>query len=153
VRQTSRSLAALSDMVRALDAVTEKPESSLVAGLESATLAQVAHVIPAVPNVIARQRDFSQLIDNELRLGLSEALDYQAVQALDGAGVPASGGGANRAADTRMAMTEVQAAGYLPDTVALPPSFAEELDILSLTINNSLGATPNFGLSVGSRRR
>jgi hypothetical protein len=148
VRQTSRSLAAPSDMVRGLDAVTDKPETSLVAGLESAQLAQVAHVIPAVPNIIARQTDFGQLIDNELRLGLSEALDYQVVTAITGASVPVGGGGTNRAEDIRMAMTTVEAAGYLPDTVALPPSFAEELDILSLTLFNSTGLKPNFGLNV-----
>lgn len=58
------------------------------------------------------------------------------------------GSGTSRAEDIRKAMTTVMAAGYDPDVVVLNPAQAEELDILSLTLNNTTGIAPAFGLQL-----
>lgn len=146
LRQTARSLAAPSDMVRGLDETGTKPTSTFTAGIESAELKQVAHTISGVPNIVARQRAFGDLINGEMRLGLSEALDYMVVQAVNGASLSMAGAGTNLAEHVRKAITVVTAAGYLPDVVAFPPGYAETFDIDLLTLQNSVGADGLWGL-------
>jgi hypothetical protein len=146
LNQSARTLATPGDMIRDLDAVTAKPETALTVELASADLKQVAHKVSGVPNIVAKQRPFRDLIENDLRLGLSEALDDLVDDAITAAAVPMAVAGTNIAEKIRYAMAEVEDAGYSPDTVALSPDEAVALDILSLTLNNSTSQSPLFGL-------
>ena len=146
LNQSARTLAATNDMIRAIDAVTEKPETALTVELASADLKQVAHKVSGVPNIVARQRPFRDLIEGDLRLGLSEALDAMADAAITAATVPMAGAGANIGEKIAYAKGEVEDAGYNPDTVVLSPTEAVELDLLLLETLNSTGTSPLFGL-------
>ena len=146
LNQSARTLATPANMIRAIDAVTDKPETALTVELASADLKQVAHVVSGVPNIVARQRPFRDLIENDLRLGLSEALDDMVDDAITAATVPMGSAGANIAEKIRYAMAVVEAAGYSPDTVALSPDEAVALDLILLDTNNSTGVGPLFGL-------
>ena len=148
VRQSARSLATPVSMRRALAATSTKPESALTLELAHATLEQIAHKISGVPNVVARQPAIRPVIENDLRLGLAEALDAQAVAVINAAGLTAGGTGSSIAARIRKAMTVVEAAGFSPNTVALSPADAEALDLELLAILNSTNTLPNSGLNV-----
>jgi hypothetical protein len=146
INQSARALATPANMVRDLDAVSEKPESALTVEMASADLKQVAHKISGVPNIVGRQPQFKNLIEGDLRLGLSEALDDMVIDAITAATIPMAGAGADIAEKIRYAMAEVQDAGYSPDSVALSPSEAVALDLILLETNNSTGVGPLFGL-------
>jgi len=146
LNQTARTLATPANMIRDIDAVTAKPETALTVELANAPLKQVAHMISGVPNIVARQRPFANLIEGDLRLGLSEALDGMVDDAITAASVPMGSAGADIAEKIRYAMAAVEAAGYAPDTVALSPTEAVELDLILLQTNNSTGVGPLFGL-------
>lgn len=146
VRETSRTLAATGDMTRAIDATSTKPESALTVELANADLKQVAHKVSGIPNIVARQRGIAQVIENDLRLGLSEALDAMVSSAITAATIPMGSAGTDIAQKIRYAMAEVEAAGYSPDTVALSPEEAVALDLILLETNNSTGTGPLFGL-------
>ena len=145
LNQSARTLATPANMIRAIDAVTDKPETALTVELASADLKQVAHVVSGVPKIVARQRPFRDLIEGDLRLGLSEALDDMVDDAITAATIPMAAG-VGIAEKIRYAMAEVEAAGYAPDTVGLSPDEAVELDLLLLETNNSTGVGPLFGL-------
>ena len=146
LNQSARTLAATNDMIRAIDAVSSKPETALTVELASADLKQVAHKVSGVPNIVTKQRPFRDLIEGDLRLGLSEALDAMVSSAITVAGIPMGSAGADVAQKIRYAMAVVEAAGYSPDTVALSPDEAVELDLILLETNNSTGTGPLFGL-------
>jgi hypothetical protein len=150
VVETARALAAPSTMVRAVDAVTTKPESAVTVVLQSLPLKQVAHKIGGIPNIVFRQSnpDLQGLLNGELRLGLAEALDYLVFQAIGAATIAVGGTGSNMAIRVRKAMTTLEAAGYQPDTVALSPADAEALDLELLATLNSSNTLPNWGLNV-----
>ena len=135
-------------MRRAIAAVTTKPEVAFTVVLVHTALEQIAHKISGVPNVIFGNRGIRQIVDSELRLGLGEALDAQAVAIINAAGMATGGTGANLAIRIRKAMTTLQAAGYEPDTVALSPADAEALDLLLLDVLNSSNTLPNWKLNV-----
>jgi hypothetical protein len=146
LKQTARTLADPADMVRAIDATTDKPETTLGVQIAAVTPSQVAHAVVGVPNIVNRQRVFADLIEGDLRLGLSEALDSMVVDAIAAASVPAGASGTGVAAGVRKAITAVLAAGYTPDTIALDPDTDEALDLALLSLNNSTGVGPLFGL-------
>lgn len=146
LRQTARTLAATGDMIRTIDQTTAKPESALTVELASTDLKQVAHKVSGVANIVALQPQFRSLIEGELRLGLSEALDAMTNSAITAAAVPMASAGADIAEKIAYAKAAVADAGYNPDTVALSPTEATELDLLNLTLNNSTGTGPLFGL-------
>lgn len=146
IQQTARTLAATGDMIRAIDATSAKPESAMTVELATADLKQVAHRVSGIPNVAVRQPSFRTVIESDLRLGLSEALDAMVDTAITAASVPNASTGVGIAAKIRAAMTAVQAAGYSPDTVALSPLEAEQLDVALLATFNSTGTSPLWGL-------
>jgi hypothetical protein len=84
-RQSVRALASPATMLRALDAVTNKPESAITVVLQHTALQQVATVISGIPNIVLKQ-DYAPIINNEVRLALAEALDAQAVAAVNDPG-------------------------------------------------------------------
>jgi hypothetical protein len=148
VRQSARTLATPANMRRALDAVTTKPETASTVELAHAELEQIAHKISGVPNIVFKQASVRQVLDNDLRLGLGEALDAQAIAAIAAAGLTAGGTASSVAGRIRKAMSVVQAAGYEPDTVALSPALAEALDLELLDVLNSTNTLPNWGLQI-----
>lgn len=148
VRQTGRTLATPALMRRGIDEVTEKPETASAIELAHEPLEQVAHKVSGVPNIAFRQPYIRQVIDADLRLGLAEALDDQAVSEINAAGLTAGGTGSNLATRIRKAITVVEAAGFSPDVVALSPADAEALDLELLALMNSTETLPNWGLSV-----
>ncbi len=150
MQETARALASTASMIRAIDATSNKPESAVTVALVHTPLKQVATVISGIPNIVWRQQEprIGDLLDGELRLALSEALDAQAVAAVAAATLTAGGTGSTLAARVRRAMTVVEAAGFQPDTVALSPADAEALDLELLATLNSSNTLPNWGLNV-----
>ena len=146
LKQTVRALPDPALMIRAIDATSEKPEMAITVELSQAIPKQVAHKISGVPNIIAKQPAFRQLVDFDLRLGLSEALDKMTIDQVAAATIPAGAAGATFAAGVRKAITAVRAAGYEPDTIALDPTADEDLDLYLLTLNNTTGMDPLFRL-------
>jgi hypothetical protein len=147
-RQSVRALATPASMRRAIAATSTKPESAFTVVLVHSALEQLAHKISGVPNIVFRNRGIATVIESDLRLGLAEALDAQAVAIINAAGMAVGGTGANLAIRIRKAMTTVQAAGFEPDTVALSPADAEALDLLLLDVLNSSNTLPNWKLDV-----
>jgi uncharacterized protein len=127
--QTSRTLAAPSDMNRALTATTPKPETSSVLGIATVPLRQVATVQSGIPNIFLGQPAFNTTVETDLRLALNEALDALVLAAVAGAGFEDPGTDA-LIVSVRKAITVIQAAGYSPDTLILRPSDSEMLDTL-----------------------
>jgi HK97 family phage prohead protease len=128
VTQTGRTLPAASAVVRAIDAVTEKPEADSELDLVAVALKQVAAVQKGIPNVLLHQDQIRTVIGTDLRLALNEGLDKLVLDALAGAGFQAPGTDP-LLASIRKAMTTIIAAGYNPDTVILTPANAEGLDL------------------------
>jgi hypothetical protein len=102
--------------------------------------------VSGVPNIVAKQRPFRDLIEGDLRLGLSEALDAMVNDAITAATIPMAGAGANIGEKIAYAKGEVEDAGYNPDTVVLSPAEGVALDLLLLETLNSTGTSPLFGL-------
>ena len=147
-RQSVRALATTASMRRTIAATSTKPESAFTVVLVHSALEQIAHKIAGIPNIVFRNPSIRQVIDSELRLGLAEALDAQAIAIINAAGMAVGGTGANLAIRIRKAVTTVQAAGFQPDTVALSPADAEALDLLLLDVLNSSNTLPNWKLNV-----
>jgi len=132
LRQSARTLPAASTVIRAIDAVTQKPEVSSVLEIITLSLKQVAAIQSNVPNVFLEQPAFNSTIEGDLRLTLNEALDKLVLDAIAASGFQAP------ATDPllvsiRKAITTIQAAGYSPDTLVLRPQDAEALDTLRAT--------------------
>jgi hypothetical protein len=142
-------------MVRAIDETSPKPTSSVKLELASEPLYQVAHLVEDVPLIVAAQSEFSTVINTALSLGLQEALDELAFNAVAMAMVP-GGGSAATVEDIRHAVTVIRAAGFQPDTLVLSPEDAESLELTTVGSDNlylfSLrttgNASPLFGLTI-----
>jgi len=120
LRQSARTIPAAATVIRAIDAVTQKPEVSSVLEIITLSQKQVAAIQSNVPNVYLEQRAFNSTIEGDLRLTLNEALDKLVLDAIAASGFQAP------ATDPllvsiRKATTTVQAAGYSPDTLVLRP--------------------------------
>jgi hypothetical protein len=148
VRQTGRTLADPADMRRTIAETTEKPESAIGVELAHKELEQVAHKVSGVPLIVFRQPGIRQVIDTDLRLGLAEALDDQALDEINSAGLTAGAAGATMAERIRRAVAVVEDAGFAPDTVALSPAASLALDLELLELQNSTGVLPSWGLKV-----
>jgi uncharacterized protein len=73
--QTARSLATAANVVRAIDAVTAKPETGSTLTIVTTALKQVATIQTNVPNVYLAQPAFNTVIENDLRLAINDGLD------------------------------------------------------------------------------
>ena len=73
--QTARSLATAANVVRAIDAVTAKPETGSTLTIVTTPLKQVATIQTNVPNVYLEQPAFNTVIENDLRLAINDGLD------------------------------------------------------------------------------
>jgi phage head maturation protease len=129
MRQSGRTLADPATVIRAIDAVSAKPETSSVLEVVTVPLQQVASVQSGVPNVYLAQPMFNSVVEGDLRLAINEALDKLVLDAT--AASPAHPPGTDSLiVSVRHAMTILQDIGYSPDTLILRPEDSEALDLL-----------------------
>jgi hypothetical protein len=127
--QTARTLATAANVVRAIDAVTAKPETASTLTIVTTALKQVASIYTNVPNIQLEQPAFNTVIENDLTLAINDGLDKLVLDYITTAGFQAPGTD-QLLVSIRKAMTTIMAAGYSPDTLLLTPANAETLDIL-----------------------
>ena len=128
LRQSSRTLAGTA-VIRPIDAVSTKPETSTTAELQTLQLNQVATVSSNIPRIHAAQPLFQWLVEADLRLSINDGLDEVVRRGVTTAGTAAAVTG-DILQKVRRAMTVVQSNGYNPDVLAIDPSGAENLDLL-----------------------
>jgi HK97 family phage prohead protease len=145
--QTARTLATAANVVRAIDAVTAKPETSSTLTIVTTALKQVATIQTNVPNVYLEQAAFNTVIENDLRLAINDGLDKLVLDFIATAGFQAPSTDP-LLVSIRKAMTTIMNSGYNPDTLLLTPANAEALDILVSGIsggtNDYVFAPANF---------
>lgn len=129
LRQSARTLPSAASIIRAIDAVTAKPEVGSELAIVTTALKQVAAIETNIPNVYLEQAAFNSVIETDLRLALNEGLDKLVLDAVALSGFQAPGTDP-LLISIRKAMTTILAAGYNPDTVVLTPANAEALDTL-----------------------
>ena len=127
--QTARTLATPANVVRAIDAVTAKPETASTLTIVTTALKQVASIYTNVPNIQLEQPAFNSVIETDLRLALNGGLDKLVLDFIATAGFQAPSTDP-LLVSIRKAMTTIMANGYNPDTLLLTPANAEALDVL-----------------------
>ena len=128
--QTARTLPAAADVVRPLDAVTDKPEADSTVTVASVSMQQVAAIQKGIPNIYLEQNAIRTVIGGDLRLSINAGLDKLALDAL--ATAPFHDPTTDPLlVSIRKAVTILQALGYAPDTVILTPEDSEALDVLT----------------------
>jgi len=132
LRQSARTLPLAANVVRAIDAVTAKPEVGSELAIVTTALKQVAAIETNIPNVYLEQPAFNSVIETDLRLSLNEGLDKLVLDAVGASGFQAPGTDP-LLISIRKAMTTLLATGYNPDVVVLTPANAEALDTLRAT--------------------
>lgn len=157
LRQSSRTLPSASNVVRAIDAVTAKPEVATATEVVTVPMKQVAAIETNIPNYLLEQDAIEPLVQTDLRLALNEGLDKLVLDAIAASGFQAPGTDP-LLVSIRKAMTTIQDDGYNPDTLILTPSNAEALDTLRATATSGeqfyvfepAGLAPRtiFGMSV-----
>jgi phage head maturation protease len=143
--QTARALATAANVVRAVDAVTAKPETGSTLTMVTTPLKQVATIQTNVPNVYLAQPTFNTVIENDLRLAINDGLDKLVLDYIAASGFQAPGTDP-LVVSIRKAITTLWNAGYAPDTLALTPAAAEQLD---LAVSGITGGTQDFVFSPG----
>jgi HK97 family phage prohead protease len=145
--QTARTLPTAANVVRAIDAVTNKPESASTVTVVVTSLKQLAAVTSGVPNIMLEQSGIESVIGNDLRLSYNEGLDKLILDAIALSGFQAPGTDP-LLVSIRKAMTTLYAAGWNPDTLILTPAAAEALDVLvtgiASGVNDYVFAPANF---------
>jgi HK97 family phage prohead protease len=127
--QTARTLPAPASTIRAIDAVTTKPEVGSTIDVVTVPLKQVAAVVSGVPNVYLESSAVESILAGDLRLAVNEGLDKMVLDSTTASGFqPAT---PDLLSGIRKAITTIQASGYSPDTVILTPADAEALDLLT----------------------
>jgi hypothetical protein len=148
VSQTARSLPTATNVVRAIDAVTNKPEVGSTLAVTAVPLKQVAAVETGIPNVYLESAAVNSIIESDLRLAVNEGLDKLVLDAIAASGFQAPGTD-NILISIRKAMSTVMAAGYSPDTVILTPAAAEAIDVMVSGISGGsadfVNGAGNFG--------
>jgi hypothetical protein len=145
LRQASRTLPTATSVVRAIDAVTAKPQVD--SGLETFTqaLSQVAAISTNTPRVIYNSDAAAAAVEQDLRLAVSSGLDKLAIDAA--AASPFTAPGTNLLIGIRSALTDLWAAGYNPDTIAMRPADSQAIDLL---VSGISGGTADFVFGAGS---
>jgi phage head maturation protease len=143
--QSARSLATAANVVRAITAVTAKPETGSTLTIVTTPLHQVATVQSGIPNIYLETEGFSTTIENDLRLALSDGLDKLVIDKFAASGFQAPGTD-NPLVSYRKAITTLRAAGYNPDTLVLTPAADEALDVM---VSGITGGTADFVFAPG----
>jgi HK97 family phage prohead protease len=144
--QTARSLATPANVVRAIDAVTAKPETGSTLTVVTTPLKQVASIETGIPNVYLEQPVFNTTIENDLRLAINDGLDKLVLDAIAAWGFQAPGTDP-LLVSIRKATTTLMNAGYNPDTLVLTPANAEALDVL---VTGASGAVNDYVFGPGN---
>lgn len=147
--QTARSLATAANVVRAIDAVTNKPETGSTLTIVTTAMKQVANVQSGIPNVHLEQPAFNTIVEADLRLALSDGLDKLVTDSFAASGFQAPGTD-NPLVSYRKAITTLRAAGYAPDTLILTPAADEALDVM---VSGITGGTADFVFAPGQSAR
>lgn len=142
--QTARSLATAANVVRAVDAVSAKPETGSTINLTTVPLLQVASIQSAIPNIVLEQPAVNTVIENDLRLAINDGLDKVFLDTVTASSFQTPG--ANLILSVRSAMTTLFAGGYNPDTLILTPADAAALDVL---VSGIASGTADFVFSPG----
>jgi phage head maturation protease len=127
--QTARSLATAANVVRAVDAVSSKPETGSTVNLVTVPMKQVATVSGAIPNIHLEQPALRSIVEGDLALAVNEGLAKIVIDTFAASGFQAPGTD-SLVQSVRKAMSTLFAAGYNPDTLILRPADAEALDLL-----------------------
>jgi hypothetical protein len=127
--QTARSLPTAANVVRAIDAVTNKPEAGSTLQLVAVPMKQLAAVQSGIPNIMLEQEGIASVVGVDLRLSINEGLDKVILDAIAASGFQAPSTDP-LLVSIRKAMTTIYANGYTPDTLLLTPAASEGLDIL-----------------------
>jgi uncharacterized protein len=143
--QTARTLPSAATVVRAIDAVTNKPEAASTVTVVATSMKQLAAVQSGVPNIMLEQSGIESIIGSDLRLSFNEGLDKLILDAIAASGFQAPGTDP-LLVSIRKAMTTIYAAGYAPDTLILTPANAEALD---LAVSGITGGTQDFVFTPG----
>lgn len=157
-RQTARTLAAATDMIRAIDETAQKPETDTSVDVFTEPLLQIASISSGLPNVLISSPLFRNFVEQDLRLAFGEALDAHVALELDSAGIASVSAGADLLAGARAAITAVQANGYSPSVIAASPEDLAALDLLQTSgpelmyVNAVNAGAPNAAPLWGLRR-
>jgi hypothetical protein len=143
--QTARTLPTAANVVRAIDAVTNKPESASTVTMVVTSLKQLAAVTSGVPNVMLEQPGINSVIGNDLRLSYNDGLDKLVLDAIALSGFQAPSTDP-LLTSIRKCITTIRGNGYNPDTLLLTPANSETLDLLVTGIS---GGTADFVFSPG----
>jgi hypothetical protein len=136
LRQSARTLASAANVIRNIDAVTTKPETSSTMELATVDMRQVATISSNIPNIILEQPQFDSVVRGDLRLALNDGLDKLVNDTFAASGFQAPGTDP-LLVSIRKAVTTIQAAGYNPSDVLVTPANAEALDTLRATTTAS----------------
>jgi HK97 family phage prohead protease len=145
VTQTARSLATAANVVRAVDAVTNKPETGSTVTVNATAMKQVATVQSGIPNVYLESASINSIIESDLRLALNDGLDKLVTDSFAASGFQAPGTD-NPLVSYRKAITTLRAAGYNPDLLILTPAADEALDVM---VSGISGGTADFVFAAG----
>lgn len=138
--QTARTLATPANVVRAIDAVTAKPETTETMTVATVALKQLASVVSDVPNIFIENQQAGSIIENDLKMAITDALDDLLKTAVAASGFQAPGTD-NLLVSIRKAMSTIMSSGYAPNSVILRPADAETLDIM---VSGISGGTADF---------
>jgi len=118
--QTARTLATPANVVRAIDAVTAKPETAETLTVSTVSLKQLASVVSDIPNVFLENEQAGSIIENDLKLAITDALD-DLVRLAVAASCFQAPGTDPLLVSIRKAMSTVMSSGYQPDTSSCGP--------------------------------
>jgi hypothetical protein len=138
--QTARTLATPANVIRAVDAVTAKPETAETLTVSTVPLKQLATIVSDIPNVFLENAQAGSVIENDLKLAITDALDDLLKQSVAASGFQAPGTD-NILVSIRKAMSTVMTNGYSPDSVILRPADAETIDVM---VSGVSGGTAYF---------
>ena len=113
LQQTARSLATAANVLRAIDAVSAKPETSSTVDDVVTSLKQVASIQTNIPNVYLEQAAFRTVIEQDLRHAIDGGLDKLVLDAIATSGFQAPSTD-NILVSVRKAITTIQGNGTSP---------------------------------------
>jgi len=143
--QSARSLATAANVVRAISAVSAKPETGSTLTIVTTPLNQVATVQSGIPNIYLETQGFATTIENDLRLALSDGLDKLVLDKFVASSFQAPGTD-NILVSVRKCITTLRAAGYAPDTLVLTPAIDEAIDVM---VSGITGGSADFVFAPG----
>jgi phage head maturation protease len=139
-QQTARTLVAGTTTIRAIDAVSNKPEVSSTLDLVNVAMKQVAGVQTGIPNVYLEQPQIETVIENDLRLSVYDGLD-ELVRAAIASSANQAPSTDNILVSIRKCITTLRAAGYSPNLIILTPAASETIDTM---VSGISGGTADF---------